>query len=218
MKKNFFRMFAAILFCGTIATVFTACSKDDDSSKSLPQEQGGQGQPGGQKATKGDVTLTFVAQPKSLQFFEYDFKYVDAKGNTKTIDIDQNTTSSGSLDDLELGFLKETINAFAAIPEYSDIKNPFIYRVVIKDQPVGGKVTYTTTCHVKEIPSISETLQYLTPMVVPSLKLENRGREVTSSIIDFKSFKISPEKWADYVKTIEGKEIAQASGTVSVEN
>ena len=39
MKKNFFRMFAAIqplvltmAFCGAIATVFTACNKDDDDS------------------------------------------------------------------------------------------------------------------------------------------------------------------------------------------
>jgi len=36
MKKNFFRMFAAILFCGAIATVFTACSKDDDDNKTTP--------------------------------------------------------------------------------------------------------------------------------------------------------------------------------------
>ena len=36
MKKNFFRMFAAILFCGAIATVFTACSKDDDDNNTTP--------------------------------------------------------------------------------------------------------------------------------------------------------------------------------------
>lgn len=37
MKKNFFRMFAAILFCGAIATVFTACSKDDDDNNNNNQ-------------------------------------------------------------------------------------------------------------------------------------------------------------------------------------
>ena len=213
MKKNFIRMFAAILFCGAIATVFTACSKDDDdNSKSTPDQPKEE-----QKATKGDVTLTFIAQPKSLQYFEYDFKYVDAKGNTKTIDIDQDTKSSGSLDDFEFQYIKEAINALATMPGYADISTPFVYRVALKDQPIGGTVTYTTTCHVKEGASISETLQYALPQVISTLKLENDARMLAeSTVFNFRTQKVTSEQWEKYVSTMEGKTISQASGEITV--
>jgi hypothetical protein len=213
MKKNFIKMLAAIFFCGTMTTVFTACGDDDDDKNQpkTPEEQKEE-----QKATKGDVTLTFIAQPKSLQYFEYDFKYVDAKGNTKTIDIDQNTQSSGTLDEFEFSFIKASIAAVAAVPAYADLNDPFVYRVTLKDQPVGGTVTYTTTCHVKEGASITETLQYATPTVFRSLKLENGERVSLSGVVSFKTWKITPEKWDDYVSTVEGKVINEASGEVSV--
>ena len=213
MKKNFIKMLAAIFFCGTMTTVFTACGDDDDDNKTpqTPEEQKEE-----QKATKGDVTLTFIAQPKSLQYFEYDFKYVDAKGNTKTIDVDQNTQSSGTLDEFEFSFIKVSMSALAADPDYADLNDPFVYRVTLKDQPVGGVVTYTTTCHVKEGASITETLKYVTPTVLRSLKLENGERVSLSGVVNFKSWRIAPEKWDDYVSTVEGKVINEASGEVSV--
>jgi hypothetical protein len=219
MKKYYSMVFAAIrplmfsmAFCGAIATVFTACSKDDDDNKTPVQPKDDQ------KATKGDVTLTFVAQPKSLQYFEYDFKYIDAKGNTKTVDIDEKTQSTGSLDDLEIGFYKNTISALAQDPEYADLNNPFVYRVVLKDQPVGGKVTYTTVCHVKEGATITETLRYATPLVISSKRLENSERVLVSSIFSFNSQRVSPEQWNEYITKMEGKEIREASGEVSLNN
>ena len=61
MKKNLYRMFAAILFCGAMTTVFTSCSKDDDDNNggSTPsgQQAGETNQP-----TKRDVELNFIAQ------------------------------------------------------------------------------------------------------------------------------------------------------------
>jgi len=209
MKKNLLWMLAAILCCGLTTIALTSCGSDDD-----PEEQnGGQGE---KKATKGDVTLTFVAQPKALTYFEYDFKYVDAKGNTKTIDIDQDTQSSGSLDDFEFKAIKDVINVLAANPEYADLNNPFVYRVVLKDQPVGSTVTYTTTCHVKEGASISETLVYALPSVMPSIKLENSNRELASAFAGFKGQRVSPEQWEQYVSAMEGKVIVQGSGEVVV--
>ena len=39
MKKNFYWMFAAILFCSAMTTVFTSCSKDDDNNTPEPQKE-----------------------------------------------------------------------------------------------------------------------------------------------------------------------------------
>lgn len=213
MKRNFIKMLAAIFFCGTMTTVFTACGDDDDdNSQTKPAEE----QKEEQKASKGDVILTFVAHPKSLQYFEYNFKYEDANGTTNTIDINQNTQSSGTLDGFEFIYIKKSIEDLASVPAYADLSDPFVYRVTLKDQPVGGVVTFTTTCHVKEGASITETLQYATPMVFKSLKLENRERVSISGLVGFKSWKIIPEKWNDYVVSVEGKVINEASGEVSV--
>ena len=75
MKKNLLWMLAAILFCGVMTT---SCSKDDDDNSTPTPDTPKQ-------ETQYDIELNFIAHPKSLQYFEYDFKYVDANGNTKTI-------------------------------------------------------------------------------------------------------------------------------------
>ena len=196
-------MFAAILFCGAMTTVFTSCSKDDDDDKVTPPTQ--QDEP--TNPTKYDVELNFIAQPKSLQYFEYDFKYVDANGNTKTIDIDQDTPSAsiGSL--AQLPAYTEVVSALASIDAYADLNNPFVYRVTLKDQPVGKPISYTTTCHVKENVTITETLQYATPAVLAKRAAENS----LYSPFSIRTWKITPERWAEYIPTVDGKTIAQAS-------
>lgn len=216
MKKNLLWMIAAILCCGAMTTVFTSCGDDDDDNNTKPDTPEEQQQDN--KATKGDVTLTFVAQPKSLQYFEYDFQYVDAKGNSRTIDVDQDTQSSGSLDDFEFEYLTNLISTVAEIPDYEDLKTPFVYRVVLKDQPVGSKVTYTTTCHVKEGTSITETLRYATPTVLSAVMLENGKRVDASAHFSLNTQRVSPEQWQDYISKMEGKNIREASGEITVGN
>ena len=105
----------------------------------------------------------------------------------------------------------------ASIPDYADLSTPFVYRVELKAQPVGGKVTYTTTCHVKKGISISETLQVALPVVISSLKLENGVREMyESTIASFPSQKVTPERWDVFVSITDGNIVTQASGEVTV--
>lgn len=205
MKKNFSWMRTAIrpmvltmLFFGAMTT---SCSSDDDDDKNTPTPDTPK------QETKFDIELNFVAHPKSLQYFEYDFKYVDANGNTKTIDIDQDTQGSslGTLADVPI--YKSTVGTMASIEAYADLNEPFIYRVTLKDQPVGKTISYTTISHVKENVTISETLQYATPAVL-AMKPADGSVCVPFSI---KTWKVTPEKWADYLKTVEGKTIQEAS-------
>jgi hypothetical protein len=206
MKKNFYRMFAAILFCGAMTTVFTSCSKDDDDNNGGSTPSGQQGGETNQP-TKRDVELNFIAQKKSLQYFEYDFKYVDAKGNTKTIDIDENTASASIGTLAQFPLYTQTISGMAAVEAYADLANPFIYRVTLKDQPVGKTISYTTTCHVKENATITETLQYATPGVLAVSVADN----IAYSPFSIRTWKINPDRWSAYVETVEGKTIEQAT-------
>lgn len=57
-----------------------------------PPEEEQDGQQEDKKVESADVTLTLVIQLSTLDVFEYDFKYVDTKGDTKTIKIDAETT------------------------------------------------------------------------------------------------------------------------------
>jgi hypothetical protein len=205
MKKNLLWMFAAILFCGMITT---SCSKDDDNNNNNPQTPDTP-----QEETMLDVELNFIAHPKSLQYFEYDFKYVDANGNTKTIDIDQNTESAS------LGILAEqpiytgVVDVIASVDGYTDLKNPFVYRVTLKNQPVGKTISYTTTCHVKENATITETLVYATPGVL-ALKTAYMSAFVPFSM---RTWKITPDKWEQYISSLEGTTIGQATDEFTVE-
>ena len=206
MKKNLYRMFAAILFCGAMTTVFTSCSKDDDDNNGGSTPSGQQGGETNQP-TKRDVELNFSAQKKSLQYFEYDFKYVDAKGNTKTIDIDENTASASIGTLAQFPLYTQTISGMAAVEAYADLANPFIYRVTLKDQPVGETISYTTTCHVKENATITETLQYATPGVLAVSVADN----IAYSPFSIRTWKITPDRWSAYVETVEGKTVSQAT-------
>jgi len=203
MKKNLLWMLAAILLCGAMTT---SCSKDDDDDNNAQTPD----KPNVE--TKYDFELNFIAQPKSLLYFEYDFKYVDANGNTKTIDIDQNTTSASLGTLAQNPSYKAVISAIASIEGYADMQNPFIYRVTLKDQPVGKTISYTTTCHVKENATITETLQYAWPSV---LVVKTTDTSVFSNF-NFKTWKITPDKWESYIPTIDGKIISNATDEIVV--
>ena len=209
MKKNLLWMFAAILFCGAMTTVFTSCSKDDDDKNvtpPAPQEEN-------TNPTKFDIELNLIAQPKSLQYFEYDFKYVDANGNAKTVKIDQNTQSAsiGSL--AHFPIYTNVISALASLVPYADLNNPIIYRVTLKDQPVGKTISYITTCHVKENATITETLQYAMPAVLAIKSTDNSA----CGAFNILTQKVNPEQWAEYIAKVEGKTILQATNEFEVE-
>lgn len=67
MKKKIFRMFAAILFCGAIATVFTACSKDDDEPGNTPTPEPTTTV---QKAERAEVKYHVVLADDMLELFD----------------------------------------------------------------------------------------------------------------------------------------------------
>ena len=74
-------------------------------------------------------------------------------------------------------------------------------------------MSYTTTCHVKENATITETLQYAMPGVL-AIKTNDQS---TCSTFGLKTQKVTPDQWAKYVSTVEGKTILEASNEFVVE-
>ena len=68
-------------------------------------------------------------------------------------------------------------------------------------------ISYTTTCHVKENATITETLQYATPGVLAVSVADN----IAYSPFSIRTWKINPDRWSAYVETVEGKTIGQAT-------
>ena len=88
MKKNFLWMLAAILLCGTMTTVFTACGDDDD-------DNGG----GSSTANTYEVTLSAVLPSCSAPYMYVELKYTDADGKTQTVTVKEGDQSQTISDD-----------------------------------------------------------------------------------------------------------------------
>jgi hypothetical protein len=212
MKKNNLWMLAAILLCG-LATVFISCSKDDDGDKpKTPEEE----QPGGKedpKAASADVTLTLIIQRSTLNAFEYDFKYVDTKGTTKTWDIDAETEGV-ALDDFEKAIYNTYVNL--SLPMYGeelvkDMQNPLVLRFTLKDQPTGKQYSYETIMHVKKDFKFTDTFFFCRPSVIVTETPKGGQRTTKGGSFSIQVNKITADSWERYVTAIDGK--ASINGT-----
>jgi hypothetical protein len=213
MKKNLLWMLAAILFCGLTTTVFTSCGDDEDDSQPSTPEQ--PEKPEDKKAESADVTLTLVIQKSTLNVFEYDFKYVDAKGNTKTYDIDAQTEGV-AFDELEQGrYNTYTQATFPAYGEacYNDMKKPLVLRVTLKDQPTGKKYSYETVCHVKEDFKYQEAFIYSFPSVFVTETPKGGKRTVKS---DFQFQVVDVTNWERFKAAADGKTSTLGYGEYTV--
>ena len=206
MKKNFMWMIAAILFCGTMTTVFTSCGSDD--SNTTPKPVTPEEQQEEKKAESADVTLTLVVQRSTLNIFKYDFKYVDAKGNTQTFDIDEKTEGV-PFDDFEQPLYNLYSKAsFPALGEAfaQDMQNPLVLRFTLKNQPTGKNYSYETICHIKEDFQFKENFIYVFPsvLVTETPKGGHRALKYGNSF-NFQITQVTESGWERLAGRIEGK-------------
>ena len=214
MKKNNLWMLAAILLCG-LATVFISCSKDDDGDKpKTPEEE----QPGGKeepKAASADVTLTLIIQRSTLNAFEYDFKYVDTKGTTKTWDIDAETEGV-ALDDFEKAIYNTYVNL--SLPMYGeelvkDMQNPLVLRFTLKDQPTGKKYSYETIMHAKKDFKFTDPFYFCRPGVIVTETPKGGQRTQKESFV----IQVNPvTDWERFVSLVDGKSCIYGTGELTV--
>ena len=215
MRKNHFWMFAAILLCG-LATVFISCSKDDDGDTKPKEEE----QPGGKedpKAASADVTLTLIVQRSTLNAFEFDFKYVDTKGTTKTWDIDAETEGV-ALDDFEKSIYNTYVNL--SLPMYGeelvkDMQNPLVLRFTLKDQPTGKQYSYETIMHVKKDFKFTDTFFFCRPSVIAS-ETPKGGKRMLKYSFSIQVNDITVSNWERYVTAIDGRSSIWGSGELTV--
>jgi hypothetical protein len=220
MKKNFIQMFAACLrgfailaIGGLTTTALISCGDDDDDNNSQPKTP--QEQQEDTKAATADITLTLVIQPATLNVFEYDFKYVDAKGNTKTFDIDNNTTGV-SFDEFERNRYNTFTNATFPVygdDFYKDMQNPLVLRYTLKDQPTGKKYSYETVCHVREDFKYQDVFIYAFPCVFVT-ETPKGGQRTVKNDFQFQITKVT--NWEPFANLANGKRSTLGSDELTV--
>ena len=218
MKKNFFRMFAAILFCGAIATVFTACNKDDDDSPAptpTPQPE---------TPTAYTVTLDLLMHEKTFDMMTLDFIYTDAKGKETTMKIDKSTTPNGQLTALEKKFfdndptlaiwrVEESEQKYPGINDYLDTKHLKVYRVTLENVAVGTTIKTTAQPHILDSFQPKEENDYaLMPVVLISRSNADKFMAAQSVFLSF----FSAKNWEKLKEMLNSKELAYCMNTVVV--
>ena len=225
MKKNFFRMFAAIqplvltmAFCGAIATVFTACNKDDDDSPAptpTPQPE---------TPSAYTVTLDFVMHEKTFDMMTVDFIYTDAKGNETTMKIDKSTPPNAQLTALEKDFFdnnptlalwrnEETEQRYPGINDYLDTKHLKVYRVTLENVAVGSTIKTTALPHILDSFQPKEENDYaLMPVVL--ISRSNADKFMTAHSVSVSFF--SAKNWEKLKEMLNSKELAYCMNTVVV--
>lgn len=218
MKKNFFRMFAAILFCGAIATVFTACDKDDDDSP-VPTPT-----PQPETPTAYTVMLDFVMHEKTFDMMTVDFIYTDAKGKENTMKIDKSTTPNAQLTALEKDFFdnnptlalwrnEETEQRYPGINDYLDTKHLKVYRVTLENVAVGTTLKTTALPHILDSFQPKEQDDYaLMPVVL--ISRSNDDRFMTAHQVSLSFF--SAKNWDKLKEKLNSKELAYCMNIVEV--
>ena len=220
MKKYLLWMLAAILCCGLTTFALTSCGGDDDDPQpKTPEEQ--EEQQGGKqeepKAESYDVTLTLVIQRATLNAFEYDFKYVDAKGNTKTYDIDQDTEGV-SFDSFELPRYNTYANTYFPAKGdafYQDMKNPLLLRITLKDQPTGKKYSFETVCHIKESFQYTEAFVYSFPTVLVT-ETPKGGQRALKYGNSFNFQIVDVTNWERFYNATQGKKSTLGTDDLTV--
>ena len=130
MKKNFLWMLAAILLCGTMTTVFTACGDDDD-------DDGGSSS----AANTYDVTLSAVLPRCSAPYMYVELNYTDADGKSETVTVKEGDQSQTIGEDA-MTIYKNITSGYRGNPDAVAILDDIIVRNFTMRVPAGKSFSY----------------------------------------------------------------------------
>ena len=132
MKKNFLWMIAAILLCGTLTTVFTACgsSSDDDTPPT--------------NANTYEVTLAAILPRVSTPYLQLQLKYVDADGKTETVVVKEGDQSQ-TVEEATMSVYKVLTTTYRVSPDYIQLLDDVIVRNIKLRVPAGKSFSYEGT-------------------------------------------------------------------------
>lgn len=142
-------MFAAILFCGITATMFTSCGDDDP----VVQEEG-EKEDVIVKAGVYDISVAYIVQRTLTNFFDIELTTTDNNGKETTYsfktpqDASDGFVGTEAKDYQAVSYevLRSTDNLFT-LDYCNDV---IVRRIIFKDVPVDKSVKFITVFHKKQ--------------------------------------------------------------------
>ena len=132
MKKNFIWMLAAILLCGTMSMVVTACGDDDDDNGTSSS------------SNVYEVTLSAVLPRCSAPYLQLKVEYTDADGKSETLLVKEGDESQSISEDA-MNSYKNATSAYRGNPAYVTILDDIIVRNIKLRVPAGKSFSYQGT-------------------------------------------------------------------------
>ena len=149
MKKNLLWMFAAILFCGITATMFTSCGDDDP----VVQEEG-EKEDVIVKAGVYDISVAYIVQRTLTNFFDIELTTTDNNGKETTYSFKTPQDASDGFVGTEAKDYQtvsyDTFRSIDALFTLDYCNDVIVRRVIFKDVPVDKSVKFITVFHKKQ--------------------------------------------------------------------
>ena len=209
MKKNFLWMLAAILLCGTMTTVFTACGSDDDDNGSSSAT-----------ANTYEVTLSALLPRCSAPYMKLQLKYTDADGKSQTVTV-QKSDQSQTLGEAATIIYKNLTSGYRGNPDYVKILDDLIVRNFTMRVPAGKTFSYEGTIEARTDYTAPESkVSVVQPCVISTAKRisgnsDDRSELATNGKLSILcSFGIDADQFATILSRWNGRDIG--SGTVTM--
>ena len=208
MKKNFLWMLAAILLCGTMTTLFTACSSDDDDNG------------GSSSANTYEVTLSALLPRCSAPYMQLQLKYTYADGKSETVYVKEGDESQTISEDA-MNSYKNATSAYRGNPAYVTILDDIIVRNIKLRVPAGKSFSYQGTIVARTDYTAPESdVNVVQPCVISKGKrISGNGddrSELASngSLSVIASFGIDAESFASIMDRWNGRDAGKGGATM----
>lgn len=208
MKKNFLWMLAAILLCGTMTTLFTACSSDDDDNG------------GSSSANTYEVTLSALLPRCSAPYMQLQLKYTDADGKSETVYVKEGDESQ-TISDVAMDRYKSVTSAYRGNPAYVEILDNIIVRNVKLRVPAGKSFSFEGTIVARTDYTAPESdVNVVQPCVISTAKRvsgtsSDRSELATNGNLNvLASFGIDAESFATILSRWNGRDVGSGDVTM----
>lgn len=201
-------MLAAILLCGTMTTLFTACSSDDDDNG------------GSSSANTYEVTLSALLPRCSAPYMQLQLKYTDADGKSETVYVKEGDESQ-TISDVAMDRYKSVTSAYRGNPAYVEILDNIIVRNVKLRVPAGKSFSFEGTIVARTDYTAPESdVNVVQPCVISTAKRvsgtsSDRSELATNGNLNvLASFGIDAESFATILSRWNGRDVGSGDVTM----
>ncbi len=212
MKKNLLWMLAAILFCGAMTTVFTACGDDDDDDNGN----------GSSSTTSNvyEVTLAALLPTCSAPYLQLQVQYTDAEGKSETIIVKEGDQSQNlAMDAMDI--YRNLTSGYRTKPEYVKYLDDLIVRNIKLRVPAGKSFSFEGTVKTRtDYTAPTEKVYLVRPCVISTAKLVSGTSKDRSELAEngslsvIASMGIEAERFEELISRWNGREVGAGGATM----